>query len=83
MPPAVFIFVFDMSSVAGNVLFSGDEPGSGQGRGLSGKRLREYIVELICPASVMSDDSVMDFDHGIWLSAGFGGVGFGARTRIL
>jgi hypothetical protein len=72
-----------MSSVAGNVLFSGDEPGSGQGRGLSGKRLREYIVELICPASVVSDDSVMDFDHDIGLSVGFVDSRFGARTRIL
>ena len=83
MPPAVFIFIFDVSSVAGDVLFGGDQLGGCQGRGLGAKRLREYIVELICPASVVSDDSVMDFDHGIWLSAGFGGVGFGARTRIL
>jgi hypothetical protein len=63
MPPAVFIFIFDVSSVTGDVLFGGDQLGGCQGRGLGAKRLREYIVELICPASVVSDDSVMDFDH--------------------
>ena len=82
MPPAVFIFIFDLSSVAGDVLFGGDQLGGCQGCGLGGKRLREYVVELICPASVVSDDSVMDFDHDVCLSAGFGGSRFGARMRI-
>src|SRR6202140_2861730 len=68
MPPAEFIFIFDVGGVAGDVLLGCDNLGGCQGCGLGGKGLREHIVELICPASVVSDDSVMDSDHDICLA---------------
>jgi hypothetical protein len=68
MPPAGFIFIFDVSGVAGNVLFGGDSLGGFYGCGLAGKGLREDIVELVCPAAIVGDYSVMDFGHDICLA---------------
>lgn len=61
MPLAGFVFIFNVGGIAWDVLFGGNSLGSSKGCGLTRKRLREDIVELICPAAVVSYYSVMDF----------------------
>jgi len=64
VPDAVFILIFDMSCIAGDVLLS-SHPLRGCHRSAFGREgLGEDITELIGPSTVMRDNLVVNFDQG-------------------
>src|SRR5580700_5062537 len=64
MPRSGIVLILDVRGVTGDVLLGGDPLGCGERGGPAGKRLREDIVVLVCPAAIMGDDPVVYSCHG-------------------